>query len=75
VAERWANVNTTDDNSNALDDDINVNLLEKAFDNPLNKCSMMALELYLVQKCLTEDRGKSTAAAIQGRFTDYWDNM
>jgi hypothetical protein len=72
VAERQANINRVDDN---LDNDIDIDMLEKAFDNPPNKYSVMVLELYLVQKCLTENKGNSTAAGIQGAFTDYWDNM
>jgi hypothetical protein len=72
VAERRANVDSAD---STPDDDVDINLLEKAFDDPPNKYSVMALELFLVQKCLTEDRGSSTAAGIQGGFTDYWDNM
>ena len=73
VAERRGNVDQLD----SLDDDINIDIdmMEKAFDNPPNKYSVMALELYLVQKCLTEKKGTSTAAGIHGAFTDYWDNM
>ena len=70
VAERRDNHLDSLDNN-----DIDVDMMEKAFDNPPNKYSVMVLELYLVQKCLTENRGKSTAAGIQGAFTDYWDNM
>ena len=33
-------------------------MLAKAFDNPPNKYSVMVLELYLVQKCLTENISK-----------------
>ena len=61
VAERQANIDSSD---STLDDDVDINLLEKVFDNPPNKYSVMALELSLVQKCLTEDRGLSTAAGI-----------
>jgi hypothetical protein len=35
----------------------------------------MALELFLVQKCFTENLGKSTGDGIYGAFADYWDNM
>jgi hypothetical protein len=73
VAERWANVDSG--HSTSDDDNVDVDLLEKAFDNPPNKYSVMALKLFLVQKCLTEDWGSSTAAGIQGGFADYWDNM
>jgi hypothetical protein len=73
VAERRGNLNKLPVDS--LDDNINVDMMEKAFDNPPNKYSVMVLELYLVQKCLTEKRGKSTATGIHGAFSDYWDNM
>ena len=79
VAERRGNVDHVDNKLDSLDDDIDIDididLMEKAFDNPPNKYSVMVLELYLVQKCLTEERGKSTADGIHGAFTDYWDNM
>jgi len=54
---------------------INTDLLEKAFENPPNKYSAMALELFLVQKCFTENWGKSTGDGIHGAFADYWDHM
>ena len=75
VAERREKFSCIDHNLDSLDNDIDIDMMEKAFDNPPNKYSVMVLELYLVQKCLTENRGKSTAAGIQGAFTDYWDNM
>jgi hypothetical protein len=75
VAERRENVDRVDNKLDSLDDDIDIDMMEKAFDNPPNKYSVMVLELYLVQKCLTEKKGKSTATGIHGAFTDYWDNM
>jgi hypothetical protein len=56
-------------------DDVDVDLLEKAFENPPNKYSVSAMELFLVQKCCTEALSPSTAFGIQGAFCDYWDNM
>ena len=56
-------------------DDVDVDLLEKAFYRPPNKYSVSAMELYLVQKCCTEEFSPSTAAGIHGAFCDYWDNM
>ena len=56
-------------------DDVDVDLLERAFDKPPNKYSVSALELFLVQKCCTEELSPSTAAGIHGAFCDYWDNM
>jgi hypothetical protein len=80
VAERREKVDHIDTGNkpDSLDDDIDIidiDMMEKAFDNPPNKYSVMVLELYLVQKCLTEKKGKSTANGIHGAFTDYWDNM
>ena len=69
------NINRIDNTLDSLDNDIDIDKMEKAFDNPPNKYSVMVLELYLVQKCLTEKKGKSTASGIHGAFTDYWDNM
>lgn len=57
------------------DDGIVTDLLEKAFEKPPNKFSVVALELFLTQKCFSEGLGKSTAAGIQGAFADLWDNM
>ncbi|KAF8327307.1 hypothetical protein F5887DRAFT_1077645 [Amanita rubescens] len=43
-------------------DEIDTDLLEKAFDNPPNRFSAKALELFLVHKCLGADGcGPSTA--------------
>ena len=56
-------------------DDVNVDLLEKAFDKPPNKYSVSEMELFLVQKCCMEELSPSTAAGIHGAFCDYWDNM
>jgi hypothetical protein len=49
--------------------------LEKAFDKPPNRYSAMALEMFLVQKCFTDNLGSSTADGIQGGFAAYWDTM
>lgn len=73
VAERCAN--RDGGHTQPEEDDMDMDILEKAFDNPPNKCLVMVLKLFLVQKCLTENRGSSTAAGIQGGFADYWDNM
>ena len=56
-------------------DDVDVDLLEKAFDKPPNKYLVSAMELFLVQKCCTEELSLSTAAGIHGAFCGYWDNM
>ena len=54
---------------------IDTDVLARAFETPPNKHSAAALELFLVQKCFTENLGKSTAQGIHAAFTDYWDNM
>ncbi|KAF8333359.1 hypothetical protein F5887DRAFT_893721 [Amanita rubescens] len=57
-------------------DEIDTNLLEKAFEKPPNGLSATALELFLVHKCLGLDGcGPSTAERIHAAFCDYWDNM
>ena len=71
IAKRQENVRHIH-NSN-LDDNININMLAKAFDNPPNKYSVMVLELYLVQKCLTENISK--IPKILSRLRLYWLNM
>ncbi|GLB44840.1 hypothetical protein LshimejAT787_1801770 [Lyophyllum shimeji] len=55
--------------------DIDIDLLEKAFDNPPNRLSAYALELFLIQKCVVENLSKCTAHGIQAAFADLWDNM
>ncbi|KAJ7656034.1 hypothetical protein DFH06DRAFT_1411728 [Mycena polygramma] len=59
----------------SLSDDIDIELLAKAFTGPPNKHSVYALELYLTQKCVVESLGKSTAEGIQGAFAKYWDEL
>jgi hypothetical protein len=56
-------------------DGVDDDLLEKAFAKPPNKLSADALELFLVQKCLKEEKRESTAATIQAAFAWHWDNM
>jgi hypothetical protein len=59
-------------------DDIDTNLLAKAFDKPPNgpnQLSAKALEFFLVEKCFQQNCGRSTAERIHAAFCDYWDNM
>ncbi|KAJ7923960.1 hypothetical protein B0H13DRAFT_1864427 [Mycena leptocephala] len=56
-------------------DGIDTDLLEKALKGPPNKHSVYTLGLYLTQKCVVEDLGKSTAEGIHGAFANYWDNL
>ncbi|RDB27874.1 hypothetical protein Hypma_002250 [Hypsizygus marmoreus] len=76
VAERKAGNNSPSHGDNAEGtEEIDTDILAKAFDCPPNKYSALALELFLTQKCFTEGCGKDTVAGIQGAFTDFWDNM
>lgn len=57
-------------------DGIDTTELAQAFDESgPNRLSPVALELFLTQKCLTEDKGMSTAEGIRGAFADYWDHL
>lgn len=56
-------------------DCVNADKLAKAFDNPPNEYSAMALELFLTQKCFSEALGLSTGQGIHGAFANYWDEM
>lgn len=57
------------------EDEIDVDVLEKAFKKPPNYLSNKALEFFLVHRCFNENCGKSTADGIHAAFCDYWDNM
>ena len=54
---------------------ISTDMLEKAFDKPPNLYSALAVEMFLIQKCFTENCGVSTAEGIHGAFASYWDTM
>jgi hypothetical protein len=54
---------------------INADQLAKAFDNPPNEYSAMALELFLTHKCFNEGLSVSTGQGIHGAFAKYWDEM
>jgi len=54
---------------------IPTNELAKAFNNPPNCYSAVALEFFLVQKVFTEELSKSYAEGIHGAFANYWDKM
>ena len=54
---------------------LDIGLLAKAFENPPNKTSAEALELFVVQKCFREGCGESVAMTIQAAFAWHWDNM
>ena len=54
-----------------VDDDepINVDVLQKAFDKPLNHLLNKALEFFLVHRCFNENCSKSTADGIHSVTT------
>ncbi|KAJ7149831.1 hypothetical protein C8R43DRAFT_1088159 [Mycena crocata] len=54
---------------------IDTDILAKAFQNPPNKHSAWALELFLTQKCIVEGLSKSTCDGVHGAFAHLWDNM
>ena len=57
-------------------DDVNTDSLEAAFDSQKpNRYSAMALELFITNKCLKENRGLSTAQQIHGAWARHWDRM
>jgi hypothetical protein len=60
-------------NEGFFDRDININEMAKAFDVVPNKYSAPMLELFLVQKCLTENCMQSTAHGIHAAFIRLWD--
>ncbi len=45
------------------------------FEKPPNRHSAHALELFLVQKCVTEGNGKSTCDSIYSALKKYWEMM
>lgn len=52
--------------------------LSKAFDMPPNLFSHIALEWFLIQKCLRDSEsrcGSATGVSIHAAFARYWDNM
>jgi len=57
------------------DKGIPTNELAKAFDNPPNHYSAVALEFFLIQKVFTEELSKSYVEGIHGAFANYWDKM
>jgi hypothetical protein len=59
----------------SANDEIDTDVLAKAFNNPPNAHSVDALELFLSQKCFKEGCSHSTAEAIHAAFADHWDNM
>jgi len=50
---------------------IDTDLLANALKGPPNKHSVYALGLYMTQKCVVENLGKSTAEGIHGAFANY----
>jgi hypothetical protein len=55
--------------------DFEIKEMARALDDPPNKYSAMIVESYIIQKCITEGLGKSTAEGIQSAFIQYWSEM
>ena len=54
------------------DEDIDYSLLAVASDNPPNRYSPHALELFMTQKCIEEGCSKSLCDQIHAAFKAYW---
>lgn len=54
---------------------MSIDSFKAVFNNPPNKHSATALELFLVQKCFTEGLKEGTADGIHAAFTEYWEKM
>ncbi|KAF7793056.1 hypothetical protein EIP86_004161 [Pleurotus ostreatoroseus] len=57
------------------DEDIDYSLLAVAFENPPNRYSPHALELFMTQKCIEEGLTKSLCDQIHAAFKAYWSSM
>jgi hypothetical protein len=55
------------------DTTLDLQAFAKAFDKIPNQYSATVLELFIVQKCLTEGKGESTAVSIHAAFARQWD--
>lgn len=53
---------------------IDLELLSHAFDTTPNRYSAMAVEYFMVEKCLNQNRKASTAVSIHAAFCHYWDH-
>ena len=71
LAESVARMKEGKESANGID----VGLWEMAFDQPPNKYSAKALELFLAKKCIWDGLSQNTADVIHAAFADYWDNM
>jgi hypothetical protein len=56
-----------------FDRDVNLDEMEKAFNKVPNRYSAPMLELFLVQKCMTESCTTLTAHGIHSAFICLWD--
>ncbi|KAF8054917.1 hypothetical protein FPV67DRAFT_1437662, partial [Lyophyllum atratum] len=57
------------------DPTIDLDVLEKAFDDPPNKYSVKALQWFLVEKCCRQGLSESTGDGIQAAFVKLWTDM
>ncbi|GJE89506.1 hypothetical protein PsYK624_056070 [Phanerochaete sordida] len=55
--------------------ELDLDKLEKAFDDVPNKYTPYALEMLLTQKCLHEDKSLSTGQGMYSAMKNRWENM
>ncbi|PCH33911.1 hypothetical protein WOLCODRAFT_160449 [Wolfiporia cocos MD-104 SS10] len=56
-------------------EDVDYDELVRAFEGAPNRYSAMALELFLVEKCVNQNLGRSTGDGIHAGFKTYWEMM
>ncbi|KAF8071961.1 hypothetical protein FPV67DRAFT_1411251 [Lyophyllum atratum] len=56
-------------------DNLDLDLIEKAFDDPPNRLSVYTLELFILQKCCIDKRRSGTATSTHAALKDYWRHM
>lgn len=56
-------------------ENLDLNLLEKAFENPPNRLSALALEYLMVDKCVWSTCKPGTGISIYSAFKNYWEHM
>ncbi|KAF8833962.1 hypothetical protein BDN67DRAFT_1072801 [Paxillus ammoniavirescens] len=54
--------------------DVDLDMLSRAFDKTPNRYSAMAVEFFLVEKCLNQNWKASMATSIHAAFCEYWDH-
>ena len=59
----------------AADREIDLDLLEKAFENPPNCYSGLALQFFMTELCFRLERKAGTGLSAYSAFKKYWENM